>query len=67
MVLAGLSEEERLYALFLFASAPNDELNIVLSTKDVDTIQKTIKALYEFYWDVPWKDDFSAYWEILRG
>jgi transglutaminase-like putative cysteine protease len=67
LVLSGMSGDERLYALFLLSSAPPNELNNLLSTKSADDIQKTIKALYEFYWDVPWKEDFGEYWKILRG
>ncbi|WP_456368568.1 transglutaminase domain-containing protein [Thermococcus sp.] len=67
LVLSGMNGNERLYALFLLSSAPPDELNTLLSTRNADDIQKTIKALYEFYWDVPWKDDFRFYWRILAG
>lgn len=67
MVFVGLSEEECFYVFFFFVLVFNDEFNIVLSMKDVDIIQKMIKVFYEFYWDVLWKDDFSVYWEILRG
>jgi hypothetical protein len=67
LVLNGLNKEERLYALFIFSSAPNDELNRVLSEWSVDRIQKNIKAMYEFYKDIPWRDDFTYYWRIFMG
>ena len=68
LVLANMEPGERLYALFLFASAPtNNELNDVLATWNTDKIGKTVKALYEFYKDIPWKDDFTYYWKIFVG
>ncbi|WP_456422682.1 transglutaminase domain-containing protein [Thermococcus sp.] len=68
LVLSGLNEQERLYALFLFASAPNDvELNGVLSEWSTDKIQKNIKVMYEFYKDIPWRDDFTYYWRVFKG
>ena len=67
-VLNGLDEQERVYALFLFASAPDDaSLNYVLGKWNVDKIQKNIKALYEFYHDIPWREDFTYYWKIFTG
>ncbi|NJE48005.1 transglutaminase domain-containing protein [Thermococcus sp. 9N3] len=68
LVLNGLNEQEKLYALFLFASAPNEaELNEVLSEWSADKIQKNIKVLYEFYRDIPWRDDFTYYWRVFTG
>jgi len=67
LVLANMEPGERLYALFLFASAPQDELNNVLATWSNSKIEKTVKALYEFYRYIPWKDDFTYYWKIFIG
>jgi len=67
IVLTGLEGEERLYALFLFSSAPEEELNDLLAGEDPEIIQRNVRALYEFYWDIPWRDDFTYYWRILRG
>ncbi|WP_297074075.1 transglutaminase-like domain-containing protein [Thermococcus sp.] len=68
LILNGLNEQEKLYALFLFASAPNNaELNKVLSEWSVDRIQKNIKVMYEFYRDVSWRDDFTYYWRVFTG
>lgn len=67
-ILNGLNGQERIYALFLFAAAPNDaSLNYVLTEWEVDKIQKNIKALYEFYHDLPWREDFTYYWKIFIG
>lgn len=68
LVLAGLDSEERLYGLFVLSSAPDDEsLNNVFSTWSTERIQKTIKAMYDFYKNVPWKEDFKYYWKIFTG
>jgi len=67
LVLANMDPGERLYALFLFASAPQGELNNVLATWSTDKIEKTVKALYDFYRNIPWKDNFTYYWKIFIG
>jgi len=53
--------------LFILASAPEKELNEMLIKYDYRDIAKTLRALYEFYKDKPWPDDFRKYWYILRG
>ncbi|WP_457742094.1 transglutaminase domain-containing protein [Thermococcus sp.] len=67
LVLNGLNRDERIYALFLFASAPKDDLNNVLASWSVSRIQKNVKTMYEFYKDMPWRDDFSYYWKVFKG
>ncbi|MBP1910956.1 transglutaminase domain-containing protein [Thermococcus stetteri] len=68
LVFTGLSPEERIYGLFILSSAPDDEsLNNVLGTWSTERIQKTIKAMYDFYKNVPWKEDFRYYWKIFTG
>ncbi len=65
LILEGLDDNEELYTLFLFSSAPADELNSVLAKYSVSTIQKTIKPIYDFYWGVPWSWNFEKYWRIF--
>ena len=65
LILEGLDDNEELYTLFLFSSAPADELNSVLEKYSVSTIQKTIKPIYDFYWGVPWSWNFTKYWRIF--
>jgi len=65
LVMDGLDENEALYTLFLFSAAPPDELNSVLEMYSVDTIKKTIKPIYEFYWDAPWDWNFRKYWRVF--
>ncbi len=65
LIMEGLDENEALYTLFLFSSAPDDELNSVLEKYSVGTIKKTIKPIYDFYWGVPWSWNFSRYWRIF--
>ncbi len=65
LVLEGFDENEELYTLFLFASAPPDQLNNVFTVYSVKEIRETVKPIYEFYWGVPWSWDFSKYWKIF--
>lgn len=68
LVLAGMSPSERLYALFIFSSAPDQEsLNHIFETWSDKRIRENIKALYEFYHDLPWREDFTYYWKIFIG
>ena len=68
LVMNNLDENERLYALFLFASAPNEEdLNRVLSEYGTDKIEQDVKTMYEFYKTMTWRDDFTRYWKIFAG
>jgi len=63
LVLDGFDDNGELYTLFLFASAPPDQLNQVLEHNNVGSIQRTIRALYEFYWNVPWSNNFT--WKVF--
>jgi len=65
--LCFIKENEQIFALFILASAPEKELNEMLIKYDYRDIAKTLRALYEFYKDKPWPDDFRKYWYILRG
>jgi len=68
LVLNGMPPSEQLYALFVFASAPNEaSLNEIFETWSVKRIQENIKALYEFYHNLPWRDDFTYYWMVFTG
>ncbi len=68
LVLANMPPEERTFALFIFASAPNGgDLNRILEEWSVSKIEKTVKALYEFYRSMQWRDDFTYYWKIFAG
>jgi len=67
LMLNGMNENEQIFALFILASAPEKELNEMLIKYDYRDIAKTLRALYEFYKDKPWPDDFRKYWYILRG
>ncbi len=66
-VLLNLDENERLFALFLFASAPERDLNNVLGNYSEGRIEKRIKVLYEFYRNMPWSEDFTKYWKLFAG
>ncbi|MDK2915090.1 MAG: hypothetical protein PWQ79_2005 [Thermococcaceae archaeon] len=66
LVMEGMDENQALFTLFLFSSAPPDELNEVLKTYSAKTIRETIKPIYEFYWDTPWDWDFIKYWRVFR-
>ncbi|ASJ10443.1 hypothetical protein A3L12_03575 [Thermococcus sp. P6] len=67
VVMNDLNEKERLYALFLFASAPGDDLNRVLGEYSTDRIEEYVKTLYDFYKNLTWRDDFTRYWRIFAG
>jgi hypothetical protein len=66
-MLADMSENEQIFTLFLFASAPENELNELFSKYDPKEISKGTKTLYEFYKDKEWPENFIKYWYILRG
>ncbi|ASI99647.1 transglutaminase domain-containing protein [Thermococcus celer] len=67
-VMNDLDENQRLYALFLFASAPsNDDLNRVLDEYSTEKIEQDVKTLYEFYRDMTWREDFTRYWKVFVG
>ncbi|MFA4640657.1 transglutaminase domain-containing protein [Pyrococcus kukulkanii] len=59
------SENERIFALFLFSSGNPDEVENLLNTVNVEKLSGTIKAFYEFYYDIKWEEDFRVYWEKL--
>ncbi|AIF69838.1 hypothetical protein PAP_07240 [Palaeococcus pacificus DY20341] len=65
-ILMDMDENEQLFALFLLASAPKDELNYVLTKYSAGDIGKNIKTIHEFYKNKPYPDDFEEYWKILR-
>ncbi len=68
VVMNSLDENERLYALFLFSSAPSDdELNRVIGEYDTRRIEQNVKTMYEFYRGMEWSDDFTRYWRIFAG
>ncbi|NJD99698.1 transglutaminase domain-containing protein [Thermococcus sp. LS1] len=68
LVMSNLDENERLYALFLFASAPNEEdLNRVIAEYSTGKIEQDVKTMYEFYKNMTWGDDFTKYWRIFAG
>ncbi|WP_297474687.1 transglutaminase domain-containing protein [Thermococcus sp.] len=68
VVLNNLNDEERLYALFVFSSAPSkDDLNRIFSEYSTDRIEQNVKTMYEFYRDMEWSDDFTRYWRIFAG
>ncbi len=68
VVMNDLDENERLYALFLFSSAPSEEeLNRVFEEYSAKRIEKNVKTMYEFYRGMEWSDDFTRYWRIFAG
>jgi len=68
IVMNNLDENERLYALFLFASAPSeDDLNRILGEYSTNKIEQDVKTMYEFYKTLEWADDFTKYWRIFAG
>ena len=66
MVLVDMGKNERIFTLFLFASAPEDELNLIFEKTTPKNLAKNIDALYSFYKDKPWPEDFREYWNILK-
>ena len=66
MVLVDMGKNERIFTLFLFASAPGDELNLIFEKTTPKNLAKNIDALYSFYKDKPWPEDFREYWNILK-
>lgn len=68
LVLANMPPDERTFALFIFSSAPNGgDLNRILEEWSVSKIEKTVKAVYQFYRNMSWRDDFTYYWKIFAG
>ncbi|ASJ07573.1 transglutaminase-like domain-containing protein [Thermococcus pacificus] len=68
VVMNNLDENERLYALFLFSSAPSDDdLNRVIEEYSTKRIEQNVKTMYEFYRGMEWSDDFTRYWRIFAG
>ncbi|WP_297417016.1 transglutaminase domain-containing protein [Thermococcus sp.] len=68
IVLNDMNPNERLYALFLFSSAPNnDALNAAFEDFSTEKIEQNVKALYEFYKDMEWSENFTRYWKIFVG
>ncbi|WP_324736321.1 transglutaminase-like domain-containing protein [Thermococcus sp. SY098] len=67
LMLNRMNENEQIFALFIFASAPEKELNEMLLKYNYKDIERSMTALYEFYKDKPWPDNFRKYWYILRG
>ncbi|AHF80649.1 Hypothetical protein TES1_1267 [Thermococcus paralvinellae] len=67
LMLSRMNENEQIFTLFILASAPEKELNEMFLNYDYKDISRSIRALYEFYKDKPWPDDFRKYWYILRG
>jgi hypothetical protein len=67
LLLGEMPSDERIFALFLFSSAPSNDLNRILDEWSANKIEKTVKAVYEFYKDMPWKEDFTYYWKIFAG
>jgi hypothetical protein len=65
IVLINMNQNERIFALFLFASAPEAELNMVFQKADPKSLATNVDALYKFYKDKPWPEDFRKYWNIL--
>ncbi len=66
-VINNIEDNERLYALFLFDSAPKDDLNRVLEEYSTERIEKNVKTMYEFYRDMTWSENFTRYWRIFAG
>ena len=66
MVLVDMNKNERIFTLFLFASAPEKELNLIFQKTTPKNLAKNIDALYKFYKDKPWPEDFKEYWDILK-
>ncbi|WP_297496916.1 transglutaminase domain-containing protein [Thermococcus sp.] len=68
LALSEMPPGERIFALFIFSSAPNEsDLNRILGEWSVDKIEKTVQAVYDFYKNMPWKDNFTYYWKIFAG
>ncbi|HHI00976.1 MAG TPA: transglutaminase domain-containing protein [Thermococcus litoralis] len=65
VVLINMNQNERIFTLFLFASAPERELNLVFQKADPKNLAKNVDALYKFYKDKPWPENFREYWDIL--
>lgn len=65
-IVSTMRGDEKIFALFLLASAPKDELNDLLEGADIGEIEKNIKTIYEFYKDVPYPEDFRVYWKVLK-
>ena len=65
-IISTMQGDERIFALFLLASAPRNELNELLEGADIGEIEKNIKTIYEFYKDVPYPEDFRVYWKVLK-
>ncbi|RLF86795.1 transglutaminase domain-containing protein, partial [Thermococci archaeon] len=65
VVLINMNQNERIFTLFLFASAPERELNLVFQKANPRNLAKNVDALYEFYKDRPWPESFGEYWDIL--
>ncbi|ALV62587.1 hypothetical protein ADU37_CDS08880 [Thermococcus sp. 2319x1] len=65
VVLINMNQNERIFTLFLFASAPERELNLVFQKADPKNLAKNVDALYKFYKDKPWPENFRKYWDIL--
>lgn len=66
-VINSLNDEDRLFALFLFASAPREELNYVLSHYPTGDLVKSVEVIHEFYKGKPYPEDFRKYWNVLKG
>ncbi|USS40205.1 transglutaminase-like domain-containing protein [Thermococcus aggregans] len=65
VVLIDMNQNERIFTLFLFASAPQGELNLVFQKADPKNLAKNVDALYNFYKDKQWPENFREYWNIL--
>ncbi|AEH25528.1 transglutaminase domain-containing protein [Pyrococcus yayanosii] len=63
ILVAEFSPEEKRFALFLFASAPPEEASTILKKHNPATLRGSVDALYKFYGDMDWAEDFRAYWE----
>ncbi|ASJ17426.1 hypothetical protein A3L04_10260 [Thermococcus chitonophagus] len=59
------SKNEKIFALFLFNSGDPREVEDLLSKVNAQKLSGTIKAFYEFYYDIKWEEDFRVYWEKL--
>ncbi len=66
-VITSLGTNQRIYALFLFNSAPKDDLNRVLNEYSTERIEQNVKTMYEFYRDIEWDENFTKYWRIFAG
>ncbi len=65
-VINSLDDNDKLFALFLFASAPREELNYVLSHYPTGDIVKGVEVIHEFYKGKPYPEDFGKYWNVLK-